>query len=78
MLSSTALDRHLVEEVMGRLDDLKLAEILASGASPAELQEAKRWSVGEKRTVPDALRLSVVDRLCDILRMDDPDWDERA
>ena len=76
MLSSTALDRRSVEEIMGRLDDLKLAEILASGASLAELQEAKRWSVGEKRTVPDSLRLSVVDHLCDVLRTDEPGWDE--
>lgn len=76
MLSSTALDRQTVEQIMGRLDDLKLAEILASGASPAELHEAKRWSFGDKRTVPADLRLSVVDRLCDILRTDDPEWDD--
>jgi hypothetical protein len=78
MVSSTALDRQTVEEIMGRLDDLKLAEILRTGASPAELLEAKRWTVGEKRTVPDSLplRLAVVDRLCDIIRMDEPDWDD--
>lgn len=78
MESSTALDRQTVEEVMGRLDDLKLAEILRTGASPAELLEAKRWTAGDKRTVSDSLpiRLAVVDRLCDILRTDEPDWDE--
>lgn len=78
MQSSTTLDRHTVEEIMGRLDDLKLAEIIATGASPAELLEAKRWSGGDKRPLPAALplRLSVIDQLCDILRMDEPDWDE--
>lgn len=76
MLSSTVLTRQSVEEIMGRLDDLKLAEILGTGASTAELLEAKRWSAGDKRTIPDALplRLAVIDRLCDILRTDEPDW----
>ena len=76
MLSSTALNRQTVEEIMGRLDDLKVAEILETGASTAELLEAKRWTAGDKRTVPDSLpiRLAVVDRLCDIIRMDEPDW----
>lgn len=76
MLSETTLNRGTVEAIMGRLDDLKLAEILHTGASPAELLEAKRWTVGEKRTLPDRpdLRLSVIDQLCDIIRMDEPDW----
>lgn len=76
MESSSVLNRQTVEEIMGRLDDLKLAEILETGASTAELLEAKRWTVGEKRPLPAAqpLRLAVVDRLCDIIRMDEPDW----
>ncbi|HTH16461.1 MAG TPA: hypothetical protein VL974_07400 [Magnetospirillum sp.] len=76
MLSETNLTRSSVEEIMGRLDDLKLAEILETRASTAELLEAKRWTMGEKRTVPDtpALRLAVIDRLCDIIKMDEPDW----
>ena len=78
MLSSPELNRQTVEEIMGRLDDLKLAEILDTGASPAELLEAKRWTIGYKRPLPadQPLRLNVVDRLCDIIRMDEPDWDE--
>lgn len=76
MTPDTKLTRQRVEEIMGRLDDLKLAEILDTGASPNELLEAKRWVAGYKRTVPEdlPLRPSVVDRLCDIIRMDEPDW----
>jgi hypothetical protein len=70
------MNRVQVEEIMGRLDDLKLAEILETDASPTELLEAKRWVAGYKRTLPEdlPLRPSVVDRLCDIIRMDEPDW----
>lgn len=70
------LTREQVEIIMGRLDDLKLAEILESGASPGELVEAKRWTAGYVRTVPDDLpvRASVVSRLCEIIRADEPDW----
>ncbi len=80
MTPNTKLTRQQVEEVMGRLDDLKLAEILESGASPPELVEARRWIDGYQRTVPDdlPLRPSVVEALCNILRADDPEWYEAA
>ncbi|CAA7611344.1 hypothetical protein [Magnetospirillum sp. UT-4] len=70
------LDRHQVEEIMGRLDDLKLAEILETGASPGELVEAKRWTQGYKHTIAEdaPLRPTVVNRLCEIIRMDEPEW----
>lgn len=78
MMPNTQLNRHRVEEIMGRLDDLKLAEILGTGASEPELLEAKRWTAGYVRTVPDDLpiRASVVNRLCEIIRMDEPDWED--
>jgi hypothetical protein len=80
MTMHTHLTRQLVEEVMGRLDDLKLAEIMETGASPSELEEAKLWLQGYKRTVPDTLplRANVVDRLCDIMRVDEPEWYDGA
>lgn len=76
MMPNTQLTRQQVEEIMGRLDDLKLAEILETGASPPELVEAKRWIDGYQRTVPDdmPLRPSVVDAVCDIMRADEPEW----
>ncbi len=57
MMPNTQLTRQQVEEIMGRLDDLKLAEILETGASPPELVEAKRWIDGYQRTVPDDMPL---------------------
>jgi hypothetical protein len=76
MLANTQVTRQQVEEVMGRLDGLKLAEILEAGASPVELLEAKRWLVGDAKTVAEdsPIRPSIVQRLCDILRADEPDW----
>ena len=76
MTPDTRLTRDQIEAVMGRLDDLKLAEIIATGATTPELVEAKRWIAGYKRTVPDDLpvRPSVVGTVCDILRSDEPDW----
>jgi hypothetical protein len=80
MMPNTKLTRQQVEEVMGRLDDLKLAEIIETGASSPELVEARRWIEGYQRTVPDdlPLRPSVVDALCDILRSDEPEWEDGA
>jgi hypothetical protein len=72
----THLSRDIVEASIGRIDDLKMAEIIGSGATREELLEAKRWVSGYKRTLGEqtALRPSVVTRLCDILRAEEPDW----
>lgn len=73
------LNRDQVEAVLGRLDDLKVAEILETGASPSELLEAKQWLAGYLHTVPDdaPMRNAVVTRLCDILGADEPEWYEQ-
>lgn len=76
-MQNIPVSRQQVEAILGRLDDLKLAEILGTGASEPELVEAKRWNAGYHRTVPEhlPLRPSVINRLCEILRTEDPDWD---
>ncbi len=76
MTPETRLTRDQIEAVMGRLDEFKLAEIIATGATAPELLEAKRWIAGDHRTVPDALpvRPSVVGAVCDIMGSDEPDW----
>lgn len=73
------LTREQVEDVLGRCEDQRVIEIIGTGATFAEVVEAKRWTSGYKRTLGDegALRVSVVTRLCDILRTDEPDWQER-
>lgn len=65
-----------VVQILGPIDDLRVAEIIGTGASEAELVEAKRWVAGYKRTLGDDedLRPSVVDHLCEILRTEDPEW----
>jgi hypothetical protein len=72
------LTRERVEAIMGRLDDIKMAEILATDASEPELLEARRWAEGYVRTVSDELpvRASVVSRLTEIIAADEPDWDD--
>lgn len=76
MVPETALSRSRIEQIMGRIDDLKAAEIIEAGASEPELLEAKRWMEGDKRTLSDdlPLRPSVVSQLCEILTNDEPDW----
>lgn len=76
MMPDTALSREQVETIMGRLDDLKVAEIIETGASANELLEAKRWSQGYLRTVSDdaPVRPTIVNRLCEIMGFDEPDW----
>lgn len=75
-MPNPTLTRSQVEDILGRQEDLKLAQILGLGATPGELAEAKRWVAGYKRTISTdmPLRATVVDRLCDIIRMDEPDW----
>ncbi|WP_142848106.1 hypothetical protein [Telmatospirillum sp. J64-1] len=70
------LTREQVKAIAGPMDDLRMAEVIGTGATPAELAEARRWVEGYKRTLGDAdpLRPTVIDRLCDILRSEEPEW----
>jgi hypothetical protein len=72
----TELNHDRVTEILGRYDDLRIAEIIGTGATAAEVVEAKRWAEGYKRTLGDdqPLRPAVVTRLCDILRSEEPEW----
>ncbi len=73
---SAKLTRDQVIETLGPLEDLKIAEVIGTGATHAELVEAKRWVAGDKRTLgdDDPMRPSVVTRLCDIIRTEEPEW----
>lgn len=72
----TELNHDRVTEILGSYDDLRIAEIIGTGATAAEVVEAKRWAEGYKRTLGDdqPLRPAVVTRLCDILRGEEPEW----
>ena len=72
----TTLTREQVTDIVGRCDDLRLIEIIGTGATPAEVIEAKRWAAGYNRSLGEdqPLRPSVVIALCEILRAEEPEW----
>lgn len=71
--------RDQVVEICGRLDDFKIASIIATGATPAELMEARTW-LGSDDYLATALGRSAsgrVAKLVELLKADEPDWDDR-
>lgn len=68
-----------VRDVVGELDDVKVAEILASGATPEELEEASAWAAGESDVMGDLERplSGRVARVYEILVADDEFPEER-
>jgi hypothetical protein len=72
------LSRDQLVEIVGRLDDLKLAEIIGSGASAAQVTLAKTWiALGDEAIhVMGANPDPVVVRVHDLLRADEPEWDD--
>ncbi|MTJ80888.1 MAG: hypothetical protein F8N37_07720 [Telmatospirillum sp.] len=73
-----ALTRQQVIEVVGRIDDDLLVEIIETGATQAELLEAKQWVDGQCRPVPagSPLRSAIIEEVHEILAAEDPGWDE--
>ena len=73
------LTAEQVVEIVGPLDDLKIAEIIASGANPAQITAAQMMlaggeAVGEvfgRHDDPETRRVY------EILQSEEPDWDER-
>jgi hypothetical protein len=58
-----------VKDIVGDLDDAKIAVILATGANAEQLEEAMAWAAGESDVMGDLERplSGVVARLYDIL-----------
>lgn len=77
--SAIKLSRDQVIEICGRLDDMKIADIIATGATPAELMEARTWLVSDDYLGGDLGRSANgrVGRLVELLRTDETDWDDR-
>jgi len=73
------LTRDQITEICGRLDDMRMADIIATGATPAELMEARTW-LGSDDYLGAALRRTPgprVSRLVEILKADETaEWDE--
>ena len=45
--SQRALTRELIIRTAGPINDIKIAAILATGATPEDVEEAAAWAVGE-------------------------------
>lgn len=74
-----ALTRDQVYEICGRMDDMRVANIIGTGASAQELMEARTWLASDDMLGQDLKRMPSgrVARLVELLRADEPDWDDR-
>jgi len=72
------LTHQEVINILGHYDDVRVMEIIETGATAAELVEAKLWLSGDKRCLGDEqpLRPAIVNELFEILSIEDPEWDE--
>ncbi|HYH21045.1 MAG TPA: hypothetical protein VD995_20760 [Azospirillum sp.] len=71
--------RDQVIEICGRLDDMRIASIIATGATAAEVMEAYTW-LGSDDYLASATHRQPsgrVARLVEVLKADEPDWDDR-
>ena len=67
-----------VLEIVGRINDPRIAEIIATGATPAQVTEAFAW-LSEDEYLGGELEKplsGVVQQVYDILRADEPEWEE--
>lgn len=76
MSRNRPVTRGDVEAIAGNLDDRRIAEIVATKATVAELVEARQWVLSND--TPDMHRPKTprVNRLCEILDSVRPDDDE--
>lgn len=70
------LTHDRVVQIVGPLEDERIAEIIATGATIEQLAEAFAWFSGDDRKLRHQLA-GVVAELVDILQADEPGWDER-
>lgn len=70
--------RDEVIEIVGRINDVRVAEIIATGATAAEVTEAFAWLSADEHLAGDLAKplAGVVAQVYEILRADEPDWEE--
>jgi hypothetical protein len=73
------LTQQDVRDIVGDLDDTKIAALLAVDATAEELEEAAAWAAGESDVMGDLERPldGVVARLYDILTADEEFLEDR-
>lgn len=71
--------RDQVIEVCGRLDDMRIASIIATGATFAELMEARTWLAADDYLAAALGRSASgrVAKLVELLKADEAEWDDR-
>lgn len=67
--------RSDVIQIAGQLDDARIAEIVATKATVADLVEARQWVLSNDTPGIHRQRTPVVNRLCEILDSARPDED---
>jgi hypothetical protein len=72
------LSREQVIEIVGRINDGRIAEIIATGATPADVTEAFAWLTEDEYLGGQLAKplSGVVAQVYEILRADEPDWEE--
>lgn len=76
----TPLTRDQVIEICGRIDDMRIAAIIATGAVASELRKARTLEIVDDypARLRDKIMTPRVAKLVDMLRAaDEPEWDER-
>lgn len=73
------LTREEVIEIVGRIEDWKIAQIISTNATAAELLEAHTGAIeqGDLEVETERHMSGNVARLVDILTSDEPKWPER-
>ncbi len=73
------LTHDRIAQIVGDIDDVKVAEIIATGANLEELEEAVTWASGITRVGEDLERplAGVVAKVYRILTVDEEYGDER-
>jgi len=74
----TRITRDDVTKAIGRVDDVTIAEIIATGATADELAEAQAWTANDEPLMNAGRPLATgrVRELIDILAELDPDEDD--
>lgn len=64
--------------IVGRISDSRIAEIIATGATAAEVTEAFAWLSEDEHLGGDLEKplSGTVARVYEILRADEPDWED--
>ena len=74
------LTRDDVAAVCGRLDDIKIAGIIGTGASREELVEARTWLAADDQLGKTVRRMPTgrVAQIIEILRAGEAEWEDAA